>query len=83
MLLMRCCTIDSSDRELMSLLRRLESVTKGDEAKEIIFRRAKASDSLGFHLEDEGVVTDVEMYQTAWKSGLRQGSRIVEVFCTN
>uniref|UniRef100_A0A914ZJN7 Signal-induced proliferation-associated 1-like protein 2 n=2 Tax=Parascaris TaxID=6254 RepID=A0A914ZJN7_PARUN len=79
MLLMRCCTAESSDKELVTLLRRLECVTKGDEAKEIIFRRAKASGSLGFHLEDEGVVTEVEMYQTAWKSGLRQGSRIVEI----
>lgn len=54
-------------------------IIKGDEAKEVLHRRARASDSLGFHLQEEGVVTDVEMYQTAWRCGLRQGSRIVEV----
>uniref|UniRef100_A0A158Q804 Rap-GAP domain-containing protein n=1 Tax=Elaeophora elaphi TaxID=1147741 RepID=A0A158Q804_9BILA len=79
MLLLRCCTTDNSDRELTALIRRLECVTKGDEAKEVLHRRARASDSLGFHLQEEGVVTDVEMYQTAWRCGLRQGSRIVEI----
>ncbi|CAG9536350.1 unnamed protein product [Cercopithifilaria johnstoni] len=79
MLHLRCCTADNSDRELTSLIRRLECVTKGDEAKEVLHRRARVSDSLDFHLQEEGVVTDVEMYHTAWRSGLRQGSRIVEI----
>lgn len=70
----------SLEDELNSLLKRLEAVTNGEEAKELIFRKNKATfDSLGFHIQEEGVVTDVEMYQTAWKAGLRQGSRIVEV----
>ena len=46
---------------------------------QLVLRRARLSDHWGFHVQDEGVVTDVEMYQTAWKAGLRQGSRIVEV----
>ncbi|VDK34152.1 unnamed protein product [Gongylonema pulchrum] len=79
MLLLRCCTVGNRDRELTALIRRLEYVTKGDEAKEVVYRRAKTSDSLGFHLQEEGVVTDVEMYRTAWRCGLRQGSRIVEI----
>lgn len=54
-------------------------MTNGEEAKELILRRAKTTDSWGFHLQDEGVVTDVDMYQTAWKFGLRQGSRVVEI----
>ncbi|VDK83949.1 unnamed protein product [Litomosoides sigmodontis] len=81
-LLLRCYATDSSDRELSALIRRLECVTKaikGDEAKEVLHRRARASDSLDFHLQEEGVVTDVKMYQTAWRCGLRQGSRIVEI----
>ncbi|KAI1711804.1 rap/ran-GAP domain-containing protein [Ditylenchus destructor] len=79
MLLLRCCASDGSDRELNSLLKRLEAVTNGDEARELILRKTKANDALGFHIQEEGVVTDVDMYQTAWKVGLRQGSRIVEM----
>uniref|UniRef100_A0A7E4VCY1 Rap-GAP domain-containing protein n=1 Tax=Panagrellus redivivus TaxID=6233 RepID=A0A7E4VCY1_PANRE len=79
MLLMRCVTSDGTARELNSLLRRLEAVTNGEEAKELILRRTRPGDTLGFHIQEEGVVTDVEMYQTAWKTGLRQGSRIVEM----
>lgn len=46
---------------------------------QMIIRRAKSTESWGFHVQEEGIVTDVEMYQMAWKAGLRQGSRIVEV----
>ncbi|PAV79175.1 hypothetical protein WR25_24180 [Diploscapter pachys] len=77
--LLRCCSESGTDAELNSLLTRLCTVTKGDEAKELVLRRARLSDHWGFHVQDEGVVTDVEMYQTAWKAGLRQGSRIVEI----
>ncbi|EYC13220.1 hypothetical protein Y032_0044g1042 [Ancylostoma ceylanicum] len=79
MLLLRCCTETGTDVELNLLLQRLQAVTRGDEAKEVVLRRARLSDSWGFHVQDEGVVTDVEMYQTAWKASLRQGSRIVEI----
>uniref|UniRef100_A0A1I7XPN8 PDZ domain-containing protein n=1 Tax=Heterorhabditis bacteriophora TaxID=37862 RepID=A0A1I7XPN8_HETBA len=79
MLLLRCCTETGTDAELNGLLSRLQSVSKGDEAKEVVLRRSRQSDSWGFHVQDEGVVTDVEMYQTAWKAGFRQGSRIVEI----
>uniref|UniRef100_A0A7I4YXF3 Rap-GAP domain-containing protein n=1 Tax=Haemonchus contortus TaxID=6289 RepID=A0A7I4YXF3_HAECO len=79
MLLLRCCTETGTDAELNLLLQRLKAVTRGDEAKEVVLRRARTSDSWGFHVQDEGVVTDVEMYQTAWKASLRQGSRIVEI----
>lgn len=57
----------------------MQVIVEGDEAKEVLHRRARISDSLGFHLQEEGVVTDVTMYHTAWRCGLRQGSRIVEV----
>ncbi|GMR58748.1 hypothetical protein PMAYCL1PPCAC_28943 [Pristionchus mayeri] len=78
-LLLRCVTESGTDEELSQLLERLQTVTKGDEAKEVVLRRPSTAHPWGFHLHDEGVVTDVEMYQTAWKGGLRQGSRIVEV----
>jgi hypothetical protein len=37
------------------------------------------NDVLDFHIQYEGVVTDVEMYSKCWQAGLRQGSRLVEV----
>jgi hypothetical protein len=61
MLLVRCCTADGTERELNALLRRLEAVTNGEEAKEILLRRPRPSDTLGFHIQEEGVVVDVEM----------------------
>ncbi|CAJ0568484.1 unnamed protein product, partial [Mesorhabditis spiculigera] len=80
MLLMRCvASSESSDAELQTLLERLNNVSKGDEAREVVVRRGRHGESWGFHIQDEGVVTDVEMYHTAWKAGLRQGSRIVEI----
>ncbi|CAI4226744.1 unnamed protein product [Auanema sp. JU1783] len=79
MLLLRCCTETGTDVEQNGLICRLQSVTKGDEAKEVILRRPRLNDTWGFHVQEEGVVTDVEMYQTAWKAGIRQGSRIVEI----
>ncbi|CAJ0961104.1 unnamed protein product, partial [Mesorhabditis belari] len=79
MLLVRCCVAEgSAEIELATLLERLSNVTKGEEAREVMVRRSRL-ESWGFHIQDEGVVTDVEMYQTAWKAGLRQGSRIVEI----
>lgn len=59
MLLIRCCTNDGTDRELNALLQRLEAVTNGEEAKEILLRRARPTDPLGFHIQEEGVVIDV------------------------
>lgn len=78
-LLLRCYSETCTDSELNELIRRLENVTKGDEAKEVVLRRLKTTDHWGFHVQDEGVVIDVEMYQLAWKAGIRQGSRIVEM----
>ena len=34
---------------------------------------------LGFHIQSEGIVTDVEPYGFAWEAGLRKGSRLVEI----
>ena len=37
------------------------------------------ADTPDFHMQHEGIITDVEMYSKCWHAGLRQGSRIVEV----
>lgn len=34
---------------------------------------------LGFHIQAEGIVTDVEPYGFAYEAGLRKGSRLVEI----
>ncbi|KAG5846874.1 hypothetical protein ANANG_G00119600 [Anguilla anguilla] len=34
---------------------------------------------LGFHINYEGIVAEVEPYGYAWQAGLRQGSRLVEI----
>lgn len=34
---------------------------------------------LGFHVNYEGIVAEVESYGYAWQAGLRQGSRLVEI----
>ncbi|CAB1330864.1 unnamed protein product [Coregonus sp. 'balchen'] len=34
---------------------------------------------LGFHVNFEGIVAEVEPYGYAWQAGLRQGSRLVEI----
>ena len=45
----------------------------------MLYRRFSSLESLGFNYRGEGVVTDVLLYKSAWRCGLRQGCRIVEV----
>ncbi len=75
-LVLRCA--EGSEEDLSALLRRLEAVSRGCEAAELMLRR-NAAGQLGFHVQEEGIIVDVEMYSFAWQAGLRQGSRIVEV----
>uniref|UniRef100_A0A914HJB0 Rap-GAP domain-containing protein n=1 Tax=Globodera rostochiensis TaxID=31243 RepID=A0A914HJB0_GLORO len=80
LLLLWCASPDGSERELVLLLKRLAAVTNGEEAKEVILHKNKAqAESFGFHVQEEGIVTDVDMNKSAWRVGLRQGSRIVEL----
>ena len=34
---------------------------------------------LGFHVQHDGLITEVENFGYAWQTGVRQGSRLVEV----
>ncbi|XP_038621413.1 LOW QUALITY PROTEIN: signal-induced proliferation-associated 1-like protein 1 [Tachyglossus aculeatus] len=66
--------------DIREIVRRLEFVTKGCESVEMTLRR-NGLGQLGFHVNYEGIVADVEPYGYAWQAGLRQGSRLVEI-CT-
>ncbi|XP_075059604.1 signal-induced proliferation-associated 1-like protein 2 [Mixophyes fleayi] len=71
-------SVDNCVEDVREIVQRLEIVTKGCETKEIILRRNKLG-QLGFHVNFEGIVADVEPFGFAWKAGLRQGSRLVEI----
>ncbi|KAM7163365.1 signal-induced proliferation-associated 1-like protein 1 isoform 3-T11 [Macrochelys suwanniensis] len=69
--------INNSD-DIKGVVKRLEFVTKGCETTEMTLRR-NGLGQLGFHVNYEGIVADVEPYGYAWQAGLRQGSRLVEI----
>lgn len=77
-----CVTInmrDSGDRdEQLEVIERLRAVTNGCGALELSLRRNPMG-QLGFHVQPDGVVTQVEMSGQAWTAGLRQGYRLVEI----
>ncbi|KAI1896955.1 hypothetical protein AGOR_G00100210 [Albula goreensis] len=69
---------DSCGEDIREIVQRLEFVTRGCETSEMTLRR-NGLGQLGFHVNFEGIVADVEPYGFAWKAGLRQGSRLVEI----
>ncbi|MCJ8737025.1 hypothetical protein PDJAM_G00019050 [Pangasius djambal] len=71
-------SISNNTEDFGEVVKRLELVTKGSQTKEMTLRR-NALGQLGFHVNFEGVVADVEPYGYAWQAGLRQGSRLVEI----
>ncbi|PSN31880.1 hypothetical protein C0J52_19690 [Blattella germanica] len=77
-----CTTLhmrEGGDRdELMEIVVRLRIVTRGCVAQELSLRRNPMG-QLGFHVQPDGVVTQVESLGLAWQAGLRQGSRLVEI----
>ncbi|XP_033230102.1 signal-induced proliferation-associated 1-like protein 2 [Belonocnema kinseyi] len=78
-----CITIhvrgDCGERdELMEIVARLRAVTQGSPASELSLKRNNLG-QLGFHVQPDGVVTQVESMGLAWQAGLRQGSRLVEI----
>ncbi|XP_076142171.1 signal-induced proliferation-associated 1-like protein 2 isoform X2 [Alosa pseudoharengus] len=64
--------------DIQEIVQRLEIVTRGCETSEMTLRR-NGLGQLGFHVNFEGIVADVEPFGFAWKAGLRQGSRLVEI----
>lgn len=77
-----CITIslrESSERdEQLEVIERLRAVTPGCGAIELNLRRNQLG-QLGFHVQPDGVVTQVEQQGQAWSAGLRQGYRLVEI----
>ncbi|XP_061601944.1 signal-induced proliferation-associated 1-like protein 2 isoform X3 [Cololabis saira] len=69
---------DNCGEDIREMVQRLEIVTRGCETSEMTLRRNSLG-QLGFHVNFEGIVADVEPFGFAWKAGLRQGSRLVEI----
>lgn len=57
---------------------RLKSVTPGAASQEFSLKRNQLG-QLGFHVQHDGLITEVENFGYAWQTGLRQGSRLVEI----
>ncbi|XP_044276313.1 signal-induced proliferation-associated 1-like protein 2 isoform X5 [Varanus komodoensis] len=70
--------LDNCADDIREIVQRLEIVTRGCETTEMTLRR-NGLGQLGFHVNFEGIVADVEPFGFAWKAGLRQGSRLVEI----
>ncbi|RUS89085.1 hypothetical protein EGW08_003148, partial [Elysia chlorotica] len=64
--------------EMQEIILRLQAVTNGTETSKMVLKR-NGLGQLGFHIQSEGIVTDVEPYGFAWEAGLRKGSRLVEI----
>lgn len=64
--------------EQLEVIERLRAVTPGCGAIELSLRRNHVG-QLGFHVQPDGVVTQVEQMGQAWTAGLRQGYRLVEI----
>nr|XP_057914828.1 signal-induced proliferation-associated 1-like protein 2 isoform X3 [Doryrhamphus excisus] len=69
---------DNCGEDIREMVQRLEITTRGCETTEMTLRR-NGLGQLGFHVNFEGIVADVEPFGFAWKAGLRQGSRLVEI----
>ncbi|KAM4541358.1 signal-induced proliferation-associated 1-like protein 1 [Fundulus diaphanus] len=71
-------SINNNTEDFGEVVKRLELLTKGSQTTEMTLRR-NALGQLGFHVNFEGIVAEVEPYGFAWQAGLRQGSRLVEI----
>ncbi|XP_027626660.1 signal-induced proliferation-associated 1-like protein 2 [Tupaia chinensis] len=71
-------SVDNCTEDIREIAQRLVIVTRGCETVEMTLRR-NGLGQLGFHVNFEGIVADVEPFGFAWKAGLRQGSRLVEI----
>lgn len=77
-----CMTFNMFDSEAkdeqLQVVERLKAVTLGNGAIELNMRRNMMG-QLGFHVQPDGIVTQVDSSGQAWAAGLRRGYRLVEV----
>ena len=69
---------DWESEDMKEISQRLKAVTNGAPTQEFSLRRNQVG-QLGFHVQHDGLITEVENFGYAWQSGLRQGSRLVEI----
>jgi hypothetical protein len=69
---------DWETEDMSEISQRLKSVSNGAPTQEFTLRRNQMG-QLGFHVQHDGLITEVENFGYAWQTGLRQGSRLVEV----
>ncbi|CAF2740676.1 Signal-induced proliferation-associated 1-like protein 3,Signal-induced proliferation-associated 1-like protein 1,Signal-induced proliferation-associated protein 1,Signal-induced proliferation-associated 1-like protein 2 [Lepeophtheirus salmonis] len=69
---------DWETEDMSEIAQRLKAVTTGAPTQEFTLRRNQMG-QLGFHVQHDGLITEVENYGYAWQTGLRQGSRLVEI----
>lgn len=69
---------DSDADEAQEIVTRLACVTDGCETQELMLCRNTVG-QLGFHVQSEGLVTEVEPHGLAWEAGLRRGCRLLEI----
>ncbi|XP_059160500.1 signal-induced proliferation-associated 1-like protein 2 isoform X2 [Physella acuta] len=70
--------MSGEQEEMQEIITRLQAVTHGTETSKMALKR-NGLGQLGFHIQSEGIVTDVEPFGFAWEAGLRKGSRLVEI----
>ncbi|XP_043224569.1 signal-induced proliferation-associated 1-like protein 3 [Amphibalanus amphitrite] len=64
--------------ELAEIAARLAAVSEGADTQELLLRR-NAMGQLGFHVQHDGLVTEVENYSPAWQAGLRPNAKLVQI----
>ncbi|XP_075795347.1 signal-induced proliferation-associated protein 1 [Pelodiscus sinensis] len=69
---------DGQGDEVKDIVHRLQLVTRGCETRELTLLR-NGLGQLGFQVDNEGFVTDVERFTFAEKAGLQPGARLVRV----
>ena len=69
---------DWESEDMSEISQRLKAVTNGAPTQEFTLRRNTLG-QLGFHVQADGLITEVENFGYAWQTGLRQGSRLVEI----
>ncbi|XP_035516048.1 signal-induced proliferation-associated 1-like protein 2, partial [Morone saxatilis] len=73
-----CMMFSTTLEDIREISQRLQLVSGGAPAVPMSLRR-NCLGQLGFHVNFEGVVADVEAHGFAWQAGLRPGCRLMEI----